>query len=109
MGQRQKVRMKLALPVRIWGMDSAGQMFEQNATTVDVTTTGARISGVEHELHRGCVIGIEHKGSRARYRVNWVGSADNGSLGEIGVQAVEAGKIIWGRVIPQVFGDSFAE
>ena len=107
MGQRQEARFALVLPVRIWGMDAAGKMFEQYVTTIDVTTTGARIGGVEHELHRGCVIGIEHRGSRARFRVTWVGNTGNGSPGEIGVRLVESGKLIWGRVIPHVFGDPF--
>jgi hypothetical protein len=90
-------------------MDAAGKMFEQYVTTIDVTTTGARIGGVKHELHRGCVIGIERRGSRARFRVTWVGNTGNRSQGEIGVRLVESGKLIWGRVIPHVFGDPFVE
>ena len=104
--KRQELRHSLALAVRIWGMDATGQMFEQYATTVDVTTTGAHITGVKHLLQRGCVIGIEHCSSRARYRVTWAGSAEDDRPGDIGVQLVEHGKFIWGRVIPRVFGDS---
>ncbi len=106
MRRRREVRHLLALPVRIWGMDATGQMFEQYATTVDVTTTGASIAGIKHPLQRGCVIGIEHSSSRARYRVTWVGSTENGKTGEVGVQLIEVGKFIWGRVIPRVFVDS---
>jgi diguanylate cyclase (GGDEF)-like protein/PAS domain S-box-containing protein len=106
MSKRQEVRHSLVLPVRIWGMDANGQMFEQHATTVDVTTTGAHITGIKHLLQRGCVIGVEHRSSRARYRVTWVGSADDGKSGNVGVQLIETGKFIWGRVIPRVFGDS---
>jgi hypothetical protein len=106
MGKRLEVRHSLALPVRIWGMDATGQMFEEHATTVDVTTTGAHITGMKRLLQRGCVIGVEHRSSRARYRVAWVGSADDGKSGKIGLQLIETGKFIWGRVIPRVFGDS---
>jgi hypothetical protein len=81
-------------------------MFEEYATTVDVTTTGAHINGIKHPLQRGCVIGVEHRSSRARYRVTWVESADDGKPGEVGVQLIEPGKFIWGRVIPRVFLDS---
>jgi two-component system, cell cycle response regulator len=106
MSKRLDVRHSLALPVRIWGMDATGQMFEEYATTVDVTTTGAHITGIKHLLQRGCVIGVEHRSSRARYRVTWVESADDGKPGKVGVQLIETGKFIWGRVIPRVFVDS---
>jgi hypothetical protein len=108
MGNRRELRHTLVVPVRIWGMDATGQMFEQYATTVDVTTTGVRITGIKHELHRGCVIGVEHCSSRARYRVTWVGSTEDHRPGEVGARLVETGKFIWGRVIPRVFGDSEA-
>lgn len=103
--KRLDVRHSLALPVRIWGMDANGKMFEQDATTVDVTTTGANIIGIKHPLQRGCVIGIEHRRSRARYRVTWVSKSEDDKPGKIGVQLIEAGKFIWGRVIPRVFVD----
>lgn len=107
MGRRKEKRFELALPVRVWGMDADGQMFEQHATTSDVTTTGARIIGITHPLHRGCVIGLEHGGSRARFRVTYVGGAEDGTEGKIGVQLLDSGKFIWGRVIPRVLGDQF--
>ncbi len=103
--KRLDVRHTLALPVRVWGLDANGQMFEEYATTVDVTTTGAHIVGIKHLLQRGCVIGVEHRFSRARYRVTWVGKPEDGKPGKIGVQLIEVGKFIWGRVIPRVFVD----
>jgi two-component system cell cycle response regulator len=109
MRKRLDVRHRLALPVRIWGMDATGQMFEECATTVDITTTGANIAGIKHLLQRGCVIGVEHRSSRARYRVTWVKSADEGQPGKVGVQLIETGKFIWGRVIPRVFVDSMRD
>ena len=81
-------------------------MFEEYATTVDVTTTGAHIAGIKRPLQRGCVIGVEHRSSRARYRVTWVESEEDGKPGKVGVQLIETGKFIWGRVIPRVFVNS---
>ncbi len=104
--KRLDVRHSLALPVRIWGMDANGEMFEEYATTVDVTTTGAHILGVKHVLQRGCVIGVEHGSSRARYRVTWIEKPKGDKPGKIGVHLIETGKFIWGRVIPRVFADS---
>ena len=104
--KRLDVRQSLSLPVRVWGMDATGQMFEEYATTVDVTTTGAHITGIKHLLQRGCVINLEHRSSRARYRVKWVEAPRDDKPGNVGLQLLETGKFIWGRVIPRVFGDS---
>ncbi len=105
MGKRQEARLELQAPVRVWGMDARGQMFEAYATTVDVTTKGARISNIPHELYRGAVVGLEYKKHRARYRVAWLRPDAEGKPGEIGLQLVDVGKFIWGRVLPRVFGD----
>jgi diguanylate cyclase (GGDEF)-like protein len=104
--QRLDVRHSLALPVRVWGMDATGEMFEEYGTTVDVTTTGASIAGIKHLLLRGCVISVEHRSSRARYRVKWVEAPRDDKPGNVGLQLLETGKFIWGRVIPRVFVDS---
>jgi hypothetical protein len=103
--RRMELRHPLVLPVRIWGLDATGQMFEQNATTVDVTTKGAFLTGVTHRLQRGCVIGVEHRSSRARFRVTWVESTQDDGPRKVGVQLIEAGRFIWGRVVPRVFLD----
>lgn len=105
MGKRLELRFGLALPVRIWGLDADGQVFEEEAITIDVTTTGARLRGVTRSLHRGGIIGIRHRNSSARYRVTWVRKEENSAGYEIGVQLLEGGKFIWGRVLPRVFLD----
>jgi diguanylate cyclase (GGDEF)-like protein len=104
-GMRLDQRSRIALSVRVWGMDINGQLFEQEAKTVDITTTGARLEGITRPLQRGCVIGIQHKTSKARYRVTWVGAEGTPAQSQIGLQLIDSGKLIWGRVIPRVFGD----
>jgi hypothetical protein len=104
-GTRREQRMRIALPVQVWGMDLDGAMFEQDAVTVDITTTGARLRGITHSLQRGCVVGVKHQNSKARYRVVWVGDASSASEGQIGLQSIDVGKFIWGRALPRIFGD----
>ena len=36
----------------------------------------------------------------------WVGESGPDE-GQIGIQLVESGKLIWGQVIPRIFGDNF--
>jgi diguanylate cyclase (GGDEF)-like protein len=106
-GMRLEQRSSIALPVRVWGMDINGQLFEQEATTVDITTKGVRLEGVRRPLQRGCVLGIQHKASKARYRVTWIGSEGTPAQSQVGLQLIDRGKLIWGRVIPRIFGDDF--
>ncbi len=106
-GMRREQRLHLVLPVRIWGMDVNGELFEHEAMTIDITTTGARLEGVTGPLQKGCIVGIQHAISKARYRVAWVGAEDTSAQNQIGLQLVDSGKLIWGRVIPRIFGDDF--
>ncbi len=99
--------MKLELQVRVSGMDADGKLFEQAADTLDVTTTGARLAGIVHMLHRGCIVSVQRGRSKARFRVMWVGEQGGLDEGQIGIQLIEGGKLIWGQVIPRIFGDKF--
>ncbi len=105
MGKRREQRTELALPVRIWGMDTDGRVFSEDICTVDVTPVGARLAGVTTPLHVGSVIGIQHGNSKARFRVVWVGAPGTARNGQIGVHLTETGKYIWGRPLQRIMGD----
>jgi hypothetical protein len=107
MALRKELRVSLQLPVRIWGMDANGELFEQDAATVDITTTGAQLNGVTRQLHRGSVIGIQHRMSKARFRVMWIGIEGTPSENCIGVKLVEEGKYIWGQPVQRIMGDDY--
>ena len=107
MSDRREQRKSLVLPVRISGLDANGSLFEQEAETLDVTTTGARLSGITHALHRGCIIRVQRGPSKARFSVTWVGEVGGPDEGQIGIKLIEDGKLIWGQVIPRIFGDKF--
>lgn len=104
-GTRREQRLRIALPVQVWGMDLEGALFTQDAMTIDITTTGARLKGFTFALQRGCVIGVKHQNSKARYRVVWVGDAGSVTEGQVGLQLIDVGKFIWGRTLPRIFGD----
>jgi hypothetical protein len=87
------------------GANSACASFEQDAVAVDITTSGARLTGITHLLQRGCVVGVKHQNSKARYRVVWVGDASSAAEGQVGVQLIDGGKFIWGRALTRIFAD----
>jgi diguanylate cyclase (GGDEF)-like protein len=104
-GTRREQRLRIALPVQLWGMDLDGALFSQEAVTIDITTIGARLNGITHSLQRGCVVGVKHQNSKARYRVVWVGDPGSANKGQVGLQLIDGGKFIWGRTLPRIFGD----
>src|ERR1022692_1304575 len=81
-------RATLDLRIRVWGMGSDNQPFHQNATAQNASITGACISGLEHELKVGDVIGVQFETKKARCKVVWVMEAGGLKKVQIGVQLV---------------------
>ncbi len=96
MGRRRATRAKMVLPVRVWGMDSLGKPFTQLAHTLDITATGARLSGFHSQLNLDDVVAIQYRHRKARFRVAWVGRPKAGGETLIGVQCMEQERNIWG-------------
>ncbi len=94
MEARKDQRTSVVLPVRIWGMDFDGNLFQQDAETVNITPSGARIQGITYKLHRGAIVGVQCGHMSARFRVVWVGEKND--AGQIGIELLERGKYIWG-------------
>lgn len=93
-------RATLDLKVRVWGMGADNQPFFQNAMAQNVSSTGACIYGLEHELKVGDVVGVQYEGKKARCKVVWV--VDAGALKKIqvGVQLVADQDCPWTAVLP---------
>src|SRR5436305_11859219 len=99
MGRRIDDRVPATLSIRIWGMDSSGRPFSSHAQTVDVTRTGARITGLEHVCQKGDVIGIQCGDQKARFRAVWVGNPGSPRAGQVGVHSGASGKYSWSVVL----------
>ena len=89
MGDRQKPRFRMVLPVNIWGTDSTGKAFHQLAYTLDISTGGARLADVKVGLKRGDVVAVRYKQAKARFRVAWVGN------NQAGIEYLPGEKFIW--------------
>lgn len=95
MQRRSEHRVSEQLPIRIWGMDSNGKPFAQNAKTLDVSEGGARLD-LNLWNSPGEVVGVGFNESRARFRVVWVDRAAPGG-GCVGLRCIEPNKRIWGE------------
>ncbi len=106
MQRRGQKRIPILLSVRIWGMDAAGKAFIEDVKTFDITAHGARLQGLHCRQKPGDVIGVQHAGEKARFKVVWVGTPQTPLEGQIGVFCLEPQKNIWGPALsPAMISD----
>ncbi len=74
--RRREARKEANLALTVWGVDTRGERFLQEARASEISLSGALLSGLEAELRSGDVIGILYRGRKARYRVVWVRYSD---------------------------------
>jgi hypothetical protein len=81
-------------------MGANNQPFHQNATAQNASITGACISGLEHELKVGDVIGVQFESRKARCKVVWVMEAGALKKIQVGVQLVVDQECPWISELP---------
>jgi len=95
MGKRRETRVVVSIPVRVCGIDQDGNPFTQTAQTVDVSRTGARLSGIRCLRGAGDMITIECGPNSARFLVVWIGQPGTDEDGMFGVKALQPEKRIF--------------
>jgi hypothetical protein len=70
--RRREPRTDIDLGLIVWGVDTRGDRFLQEARAREISLSGALLLGLDAELRSGDVIGILYAGKKARYRVVWV-------------------------------------
>ena len=89
-------RTKAVLPVRVKGKDSSGEAFEELAHTLDVTSTGARLGSVRHELAPQDEVTVFFRQRKLQFRVVWTKKMKGTSEFQVGLQALTEEKEAWG-------------
>ena len=100
--ERPEVRVDTDLPVRVWGMDSEGKPFFQNVRARNISSQGALLSGIEHPLKPGDVIGVQCEQKKARFRVVWVVDAGGIEKNQIGLQMLDGQDCPWKEQLEQL-------
>lgn len=95
MEHRPATRVETQIHLRVWGMDANSRPFFQNAITNNISSEGARLSGINHPLKAGDVIGIQHGERKARFKVVWVTDAGTLRRIEAGVQILQGQQSPW--------------
>jgi len=107
MVHRVEPRIAVSLDVKVWGLDVYGKPFVLHARTVNATSVGARLIGIDC-VREGEVISLQHGDLRSRCRVVWVGR-DAAKARQIGVHCVDPGKTLFGNSLGKApLASSFA-
>ena len=93
--RRREPRTPLDLPLLVWGVDTQGERFLQEAHARDISLSGALLSGLDADLKSGDVIGILYGKKKARYRVVWIRYDGAGDKMQVAVHRMQADECPW--------------
>lgn len=82
MGKRREPRKAIEVSVRIFGTDSAGKVFSEVATTIDVSQSGAKLGGVRAKLKIDEIVGLTSGKNKVHFKVKWTGVPGTPSEGQ---------------------------
>lgn len=100
MGRRREQRLRVVLPVKVFGANSRGEPFSQTACVTDLSRGGARLEGIQGTPKPGETVVLEHASKRAKFHVAWVGAHGTRFAGCAGLRALEPEKPIFGVPLP---------
>jgi hypothetical protein len=88
-------RLKLQLPVHVYGVSKAGHPFVENTVTENISRSGVCLTGLTCEVRKYDILFLSHEDRKCRFRVIW--SRNHGSRPEfeIGLRALEFAQNVW--------------
>jgi hypothetical protein len=81
--------------VKLIANDIGGHTLDQDVMTVDISTQGARLTGIRGRLQPGSQVTLARAGRVEQFNIAWVGREDAGQAGQIGVLAQSPGTSFW--------------
>lgn len=96
----QEERIPVDLEVRVWGMTADGQAFSQHARAENISASGARLCGVEHDLKIADIIGVQVGQKKTRCKVVWVRNTWSVQKIHVGVQLLSKLDCPWVFLVP---------
>jgi PilZ domain len=88
--ERTDKRVHVALPIRITYWDKDKRPALEMACTYDISSRGARITGLRCVKDTGEIVAIERGRNKSFCRVVWIGDANSELKGQVGLQCVES-------------------
>ena len=99
-GNRRQKRIKMVLPVRISGKDSANNPVNELAHTLDITPNGARLGAIRHVLKIGDKLTLQYRQRRIQFKVVWVKPMEGTREYQVGLEGLSTVGENWGLELP---------
>jgi len=93
--RRRESRWIADLPILVWGVDTKGERFLQEAKALDISLSGALLTGLDADLKSGDVVGILYGKKKARYRVVWIRYDGAGDKMQVAIHRMQADECPW--------------
>jgi hypothetical protein len=90
---RQEQRLHIAVPVKVFPDIRSAEW--QTCCTYEISMIGARLASMSAINKVGQVIWIQRLNRRAKYKVIWIGQSGTSQAGQVGVESMEPGNVIW--------------
>jgi len=107
--RRHEPRIEADLVLTIWGVDTRGDRFLQEARARNISLSGALLSGLDAELRSGDVIGILYAGKKARFRVVWVRESGNSQKVQAAVHRISPDECPWKDLLAEEYASAAPE
>jgi CheY-like chemotaxis protein len=94
--RRCEERRSAVLPVQVYGVDAEGLPFLDKTHTLDVSSQGAKLGGIQRKLRPDDLVGVLYCEKASVFRVAWVRSVEGPSrASEVGIQILNSASCPW--------------
>lgn len=100
-GKRRHKRIKMVLPVRVWGKDASNNPVNELAHTLDITPTGVRLGAIRRILKTGDKLTLQYRQRKIQFRVVWVKPLVGTTEYQVGLETVAGAGETWGLELPE--------
>jgi hypothetical protein len=100
MAEFREPRVHKEVPVRVRGTDYDGNRFSQDTFTLNLSRHGVRLECGGPVKGPGEIVQLQRGWKKAHYQVVWVGEPGTLTQTQIGLQAMDPNKNIWGEKLP---------
>jgi hypothetical protein len=99
--RRSETRTPGELIVTVWGIDTKGDRFLQQAQARQISVSGALLCGLDVELRSGDLLGLLYHGNKARFRVVWVRYSEGEQKVQAAIHRVEGDSCPWREMLSE--------
>jgi len=99
--RRSEPRSVVDIALMVWGVDTEGERFLQEARARDISLSGALLSGLDSALRSGDVIGILYASKKARFRVVWIRYDETGDKLQVAVHRFASDECPWKNLLTE--------